>query len=181
MALMAYDLAEDGTAKFRKTLVDYSPYDGPDGLICDKHGNLIVAVRAENDLLDRYIDFPHLGFQGTKPPCLPLRIRALRQRIRARHAKDVFQSRLHGLLVNQRGGAIVGGPLNRDSCHFPLERPSLIDLRGADHGGTDEKGSEGEFHVVYGLWILKAMASPISVVDTRRQPRSNTSAVRRPA
>ncbi|MFO1022520.1 MAG: SMP-30/gluconolactonase/LRE family protein [Planctomycetales bacterium] len=48
MALMAYDLAEDGTAKFRKTLVDYAPYDGPDGLICDKHGNLIVAVRAEN-------------------------------------------------------------------------------------------------------------------------------------
>jgi gluconolactonase len=48
MALLAYDLAEDGTAKFRKTLVDYSPYDGPDGLIVDKDGNLYVAVRAEN-------------------------------------------------------------------------------------------------------------------------------------
>ncbi len=48
MALMAYDLAADGTAKFRKTLVDYSPFDGPDGLICDKEGNLYVAVRAEN-------------------------------------------------------------------------------------------------------------------------------------
>lgn len=48
MALLAYDLAADGTAKFRKTLVDYSPYDGPDGLICDKDGNLYVAVRAEN-------------------------------------------------------------------------------------------------------------------------------------
>jgi len=48
MTLMAYDLAADGTAKFRKTLVDYSPEDGPDGLICDKDGNLYVATRAES-------------------------------------------------------------------------------------------------------------------------------------
>ena len=48
MALMAYDLAPDGSAKFRKTLVDYSPYDGPDGLVVDSDGNLYVAVRAEN-------------------------------------------------------------------------------------------------------------------------------------
>src|SRR5262245_13168237 len=34
MLLMAYDLASDGTAKFRKTLVDYAPFDGPDGLVC---------------------------------------------------------------------------------------------------------------------------------------------------
>jgi gluconolactonase len=45
MALLAYDLASDGTAKFRKTLVDYAPQDGPDGLVCDKDGNLYVAVR----------------------------------------------------------------------------------------------------------------------------------------
>lgn len=48
MALMAYDLAADGTAKFRKTLVDYSPQDGPDGCVCDKDGNVYAAVRAEN-------------------------------------------------------------------------------------------------------------------------------------
>ena len=48
MALMAYDLHEDGTATFRETLVDYSPEDGPDGLICDADGNLVVAVRAES-------------------------------------------------------------------------------------------------------------------------------------
>ena len=48
MALLAYDLAADGTAKFRKVLVDYSPYDGPDGLTVDAAGNLWVAVRAEN-------------------------------------------------------------------------------------------------------------------------------------
>lgn len=48
MALMAYDLSSDGTAKFRKTLVDYAPFDGPDGLVCDSEGNLYVAVRAEN-------------------------------------------------------------------------------------------------------------------------------------
>jgi gluconolactonase len=48
MALLAYDLAADGSAKFRKTLVDYAPYDGPDGLVLDRDGNLYVAVRAEN-------------------------------------------------------------------------------------------------------------------------------------
>lgn len=48
MALMAYDLAADGSAKFRKTLVDYAPFDGPDGLVVDRQGNLYVAVRAEN-------------------------------------------------------------------------------------------------------------------------------------
>ncbi|WP_397569950.1 SMP-30/gluconolactonase/LRE family protein [Schlesneria sp. T3-172] len=48
MALLAYDLSEDGTAKFRKTLVDYAPYDGPDGMVVDQDGNLYVAVRAEN-------------------------------------------------------------------------------------------------------------------------------------
>ena len=48
MGLLAYDLAPDGTAKLRKTLVDYGKYDGPDGLTVDKDGNLYVAVRAEN-------------------------------------------------------------------------------------------------------------------------------------
>lgn len=47
MALLAYDLAPDGTAKFRKTLVDYTPQDGPDGLTVDTDGNLYVAVRDE--------------------------------------------------------------------------------------------------------------------------------------
>ena len=46
MNLNAYDLAADGTAKFRKVLVDYAPEDGPDGLICDTEGNVWVAVRA---------------------------------------------------------------------------------------------------------------------------------------
>ena len=45
MALLAYDLAADGSATFREMLVDYSPEDGPDGLVCDKDGNLWVAVR----------------------------------------------------------------------------------------------------------------------------------------
>lgn len=48
MALQAYDLAADGTATFRKILVDYAPFDGPDGLTVDKDGNLYVAVRADN-------------------------------------------------------------------------------------------------------------------------------------
>ncbi|MCS7046220.1 MAG: SMP-30/gluconolactonase/LRE family protein [Gemmataceae bacterium] len=47
MALLAYDLASDGSAKFRKVLVDYAPQDGPDGLVADVEGNLYVAVRDE--------------------------------------------------------------------------------------------------------------------------------------
>jgi gluconolactonase len=47
MALLAYDLAPDGSAKFRKILVNYAPEDGPDGLCSDKDGNLYVAVRDE--------------------------------------------------------------------------------------------------------------------------------------
>lgn len=48
MSLMAYDLRQDGSAVFRKTLVDYGQEDGPDGLVCDEDGNLYVAVRAES-------------------------------------------------------------------------------------------------------------------------------------
>ncbi|MFN0101509.1 MAG: SMP-30/gluconolactonase/LRE family protein [Bryobacteraceae bacterium] len=47
MELMAYDLRPDGSAAYRKTLVNYSPQDGPDGLVCDAEGNLFVAVRDE--------------------------------------------------------------------------------------------------------------------------------------
>ena len=47
MALLAYDLHADGTAKFRQTLVDFAPQHGPDGLTCDADGNLYVAVRDE--------------------------------------------------------------------------------------------------------------------------------------
>ncbi len=45
MALLTYDLAPDGSAKFRNILVDYTPEDGPDGLTTDVEGNLYVAVR----------------------------------------------------------------------------------------------------------------------------------------
>lgn len=45
MALLAYDLHQDGSATFREVLVDYAPQDGPDGLVVDENGNLYVAVR----------------------------------------------------------------------------------------------------------------------------------------
>ncbi len=45
MALLAYDLHRDGSATFRRVLVDYQPEDGPDGLVADVDGNLYVAVR----------------------------------------------------------------------------------------------------------------------------------------
>ena len=47
MALLAYDLSLEGTATFRKVLVDYAPQDGPDGMVVDAEGNLFVAVRDE--------------------------------------------------------------------------------------------------------------------------------------
>lgn len=47
MALLAYDLSADGTARFRQVLVDYFPQDGPDGLVVDRDGTLYVAVRDE--------------------------------------------------------------------------------------------------------------------------------------
>ena len=47
MALLAYDLSSEGTATFRKVLVDYAPQDGPDGMVVDAEGNLFVAVRDE--------------------------------------------------------------------------------------------------------------------------------------
>ena len=47
MALLAYDLSPEGTATFRKVLVDYAPQDGPDGMVVDAEGNLFVAVRDE--------------------------------------------------------------------------------------------------------------------------------------
>ncbi len=45
MALLAYDLSPAGQATFRETLVDYTPQNGPDGLVCDEEGNIYVAVR----------------------------------------------------------------------------------------------------------------------------------------
>ncbi len=45
MALLAYNLFPEGTAKFREVLIDYYPQDGPDGLVVDVEGNLYVAVR----------------------------------------------------------------------------------------------------------------------------------------
>lgn len=45
MALLAYNLAADGTAKFRRVLRDYGVEDGPDGLAVDVEGNIYVAER----------------------------------------------------------------------------------------------------------------------------------------
>ena len=47
MSLLAYDLAPNGTAKFRKKLMDYGDRGGPDGMAVDVEGNIYVAVRDE--------------------------------------------------------------------------------------------------------------------------------------
>jgi gluconolactonase len=48
MAILQYDLDEKGEAKFKKVFVDYTPNDGPDGLIFGDDGNLYAAVRDES-------------------------------------------------------------------------------------------------------------------------------------
>ncbi len=84
MALLVYDLAPDGSAVFRKTLIDYSPQDGPDGLVADVEGNLYVAVRETG---------PNMGFSSTRrkrrnwpisrrPSCLPTPHSAVEPRAR---------------------------------------------------------------------------------------------------
>ena len=45
MALLSYNLEPDGKASFSKVMVDYSPENGPDGLVVDTEGNLWVAAR----------------------------------------------------------------------------------------------------------------------------------------
>ena len=68
MALLAYDLHENGTATFRKELVDYWPEDGPDGLVCDKSGNLYGAERSlkRPGIAIRDPDGKELGFIPTE-------------------------------------------------------------------------------------------------------------------
>ena len=44
MALLAYDLAPDGSAKFRRTVVDFSSGVGPDGIGVDRDGNIYCAI-----------------------------------------------------------------------------------------------------------------------------------------
>ena len=45
-ALLAYDLGPDGSAKFRRVVVDFSPA-GPDGIAVDRDGNIYCAVQGE--------------------------------------------------------------------------------------------------------------------------------------
>ena len=47
MALLAYDLAPDGSARFRRTLVDFAPGVGPDGISVDRDGNIYCAIPGE--------------------------------------------------------------------------------------------------------------------------------------
>jgi gluconolactonase len=46
IAILAYDLAPDGSAKFRKVLVDgFEKGGGPDGFVVDVDGNIYAAIR----------------------------------------------------------------------------------------------------------------------------------------
>src|SRR5882672_10374891 len=52
-ALLAYDLAPDGSAKFRRAVVDFSPA-GPDGITVDREGNIYCAVQGERQGIYAY-------------------------------------------------------------------------------------------------------------------------------
>jgi gluconolactonase len=45
MAIVAYDLKSDGTAAFRDLFVSFGSDPGPDGIVCDKAGNVWAAAR----------------------------------------------------------------------------------------------------------------------------------------
>lgn len=103
MALLAYDLAEDGSAKFRKVFVNYAPQDGPDGLCADVEGNLYVAVRDEtrpgiyayspagNELAYIKTEIPtNVGF-GRGPESRTLYITAGKSLYRIRLNKEGYQ------------------------------------------------------------------------------------------
>jgi gluconolactonase len=103
MALLAYDLAEDGSAKFRKVFVNYAPNDGPDGLCADVEGNLYVAVRDEtrpgiyayspagNELAYIKTEIPtNVGF-GRGPESRTLYITAGKSLYRIRLNKEGYQ------------------------------------------------------------------------------------------
>jgi gluconolactonase len=47
MACLAYDLSPEGAVSNRRTLVDWLPNDGGDGMTVDVAGNLYVGVRSE--------------------------------------------------------------------------------------------------------------------------------------
>ncbi len=53
MALLAYDLAPDGSAKFRRAVVDFSPA-GPDGIAVDRNGNIYCAVQGDRQGIHVY-------------------------------------------------------------------------------------------------------------------------------
>ena len=46
-ALLAYDLAEDGSVSSRRVVIDFAPDAGPDGMAMDVDGNLYLARPAE--------------------------------------------------------------------------------------------------------------------------------------
>lgn len=46
-ALLAYDLASDGSVRFRETIIDFSPEHGVDGMAIDVDGNLYVGRPVE--------------------------------------------------------------------------------------------------------------------------------------
>jgi gluconolactonase len=53
-ALLAYDLAPDGSAKFRGTVVNFAPGAGPDGITVDRDGNIYCAVQGERSGIHVY-------------------------------------------------------------------------------------------------------------------------------
>lgn len=70
--LLAYNLAENGTASSWRVLVDHSHATGPDGMIADEKGNIYVAERtAEKAGITAYgpagIELAHIPVSGELP------------------------------------------------------------------------------------------------------------------
>lgn len=70
-ALLAYDLADDGSASFRETVIDFSPGYGPDGMAIDVDGNIYVGRPVEP--WGVYIYGPDGTARGHIPTPVPVR------------------------------------------------------------------------------------------------------------
>ena len=108
MALLAYDLAPDGSAVFRKMLVDYWPQDGPDGLVADVEGNLYVAARDQTGY-GVYVYSPQ-GEELAKIPTPELPTNTAFGR--GTESKTLYIS---------AGGSLYRIPVKKDGYHLPAK------------------------------------------------------------
>ena len=116
MALLAYDLNADGTATFREVLVDYSPEDGPDGLVADVDGNLYVALRD----MSRY-GIAVYSPKGQELAFIPTPVRPTNVAFgHGKHSKTLYIT-YGGGSGEEAPGILAKIQINKDGYHLPAK------------------------------------------------------------